>query len=153
MNIDRDTCANWLQQSETDFHHCGECDALHLDAVRDTPGVVDCRLFVEPWGLLLTCELELRPTALLPISADLGRLNMDYPTLKLFTDVLDDAMPQLVASATVLTSGGLHQPQFDAFVDQALRAIAQLAEECLQLDYLLTDQPISPERGAPRQLH
>lgn len=153
MSIHRDEFANWLKASGTDYHFCSECEALHLDVLKSQDGVVDCRLFVEPWGLLLTTELELRPTALLPITADLGRLNMDYPTLKLFTDVIDEAMPQLVASATVMTAGGYNEAQFGVFIEQALRATSQLAEECLQLDYLLLERPQNPDRGNSPHLH
>lgn len=39
-------------------------------------------------GIMFTTELEIRPTALLPLVADLGRLNMNYPALKVFVDVV-----------------------------------------------------------------
>ncbi len=94
------------------------------------------RLFLEPWGLLLTSELEIRPMALLPLAADLGRLNMDYPTLKLFQDVVDDATPQLVAAGTLTAGAGLTLEQVANFVSTTITATRQLADECLRLDYL-----------------
>jgi hypothetical protein len=74
--------------------------------------------------------------ALLAISADLGRLNMDYPTLKLFLDVVDDGMPQLVAAGVLPGGGALTQDQFGRFVGLTLDSVARLLDECRQLDYL-----------------
>ena len=133
---DKHLLENWLEQAHVEYHECGRCEGLHLDTLQGLEGIIDCRLFLEPWGLLLTTELEVRPMALLPLAADLGRLNMDYPTLKLFQDVVDDATPQLVAAGTVLGSAGLTLEQFAGFVASTITATRQLAEECLQLDYL-----------------
>lgn len=126
----------WLQESRVKFHECGQCEGLHIAALQDVEGMIDSRLFLEPWGLLLTSELEIRPMALLPLAADLGRMNMDYPTLKLFQDVVDDATPQLVAAGTLPAAAGLTLEQVANFLSMTIAATRQLAEECLQLDYL-----------------
>ena len=67
----------WLDATDIDYHLCGECDGLHISALQSLDGIVDSRLFRERYGLLLTTELEIRPVALLALSADIGRLNMD----------------------------------------------------------------------------
>ena len=96
-----DLLKSWLDEMGSEFYVCRECDGLHLPALQDAAGVIDSRLFLEDYGLLLTTELEVRPAALLHVSADLGRLNMDYPTLKVFLDVVDEAVPQLVVGANL----------------------------------------------------
>ena len=68
----------------------------------------------------------------------------------LFMDVVDDAMPQLVSGATLLTGAGITEAQFRLFVRTAVDAVSQLGAELEHLDYLL------PEEGAettPRQTH
>ncbi len=149
---DRALLEDWLDRAHVDYHECGRCEGLHLEALRDLEGVIDSRLFIEPWGLLLTTELEVRPMALLPLVADLGRLNMDYPTLKLFQDVVDDATPQLVAAGTALGAAGLNLEQFAHFVATTITATRQLAEECLQLNYLFAEADPSMHTGS-RALH
>lgn len=126
----------WLEESRVKFHDCGQCEGLHIAALQDVEGMIDSRLFLEPWGLLLTSELEIRPMALLPLAADLGRMNMDYPTLKLFQDVVDDATPQLVVAGTLPAGAGLTLAQVANFVSATIAATRQVAQECLQLDYL-----------------
>ena len=128
----------WLRDARVDFSECGECEGLHLAALQSIEGVIDSRLFLERYGLLLTTELEIRPMALLPLAADLGRINMDFPTLKIFLDVVDDATPQLVM-AGVLPLNQLELTQFAQFVSATMEATRTLAAECLQLDYLFEE--------------
>jgi hypothetical protein len=149
---DRNLLKRWLEEARVQFSECGECDGLHLAALQGIEGVIDSRLFLERYGLLMTTELEIRPMALLAMSADLGRINMDYPTLKVFLDVVDDATPQLVMAGIQPTQPGLTLTQFAHFVSTTMDATRQLCAECLQLDYLFEE---GADRGpAPnRALH
>ena len=152
QDISRATVEHWLADSRVEYYTCDRCEGLHLRTLQETEGVIDSRLFLEPWGLLLTTELEIRPTALLPLAADLGRLNMDYPTLKLFQDVVDDATPQLVAAGIQLGGAGLCLEQFAGFVASTVTATRQLAAECLQLNYLFAEADTDIAPGS-RALH
>lgn len=136
VKVDIALLQRWLEDARVKYYLCGQCDGLHIAALQEVEGMIDSRLFLEPWGLLLTSELEIRPMALLPLAADLGRLNMDYPTLKLFQDVVDDATPQLVAAGMLTGGGGLTLEQVANFLSLTIGATRQLAEECLRLDYL-----------------
>jgi hypothetical protein len=149
---DRGILERWLRDSLVEFEDCGRCDGLHLPPLRSVEGVIDSRLFLERYGLLLTTELEIRPMAVLPLSADLGRLNMDYPTVKVFLDVADDAIPQLVIAGVLPTGAGITPEQCAAFIALTLEETRQLAADCLQLNYLFAE----PEGGRPeptRSLH
>ena len=147
--LDRKQLEKWLTHAGFSFSLCDQCSGLHLASLQEIDGVVDSRLFLEPWGLLLSTELEIRPSALLVLSADLGRLHMDYPTLKLFLDVVDDGMPQLVVGATALTGAGLEEAQFRLFVSTAVDATRQLAAEAHHLDYILPAEGAEPSAKQP----
>lgn len=142
---DRSLLERWLTATAVESYVCEHCENLHLSEIRAQEGVLDSRLIQEPFGLLFSTELEIRPMALLAVSADLGRLNMEYPTLKLFLDIVDDATPQLVAASIFPGNEGLSQGQFNHFIAIAMQATLQLAEECLRLDYLFS------EDGSTRQ--
>lgn len=148
--VDATQLEQWLEDGGFEHYICDQCNGLHLPSLQELEGVIDSRLFVEPWGILLSTEFVIRPTAMLVIAADSGRLNMDYPTLKLFMDVVDDAMPQLVSGATLLTGAGVTQPQFRLYVSSAIEAVTQLAAELAHLDYLLPEEGAEPP---PRQTH
>ena len=133
---DKALLQDWLDQSGTQYYQCGHCEGLHIHSLKETLGVNDSRLFLEDYGLLLSTELEVRHTALLQLSADLGRLNMQFPTLKIFLDIVDEAMPQLVAAGLYPVAAGLTQEQFDHYIAITAEATARLAEECGELNYL-----------------
>ena len=145
---DRQLLMQWLNDARVEFSECGECEGLHLGAIRAIEGVIDSRLFNERYGLLLSTELEIRPMALLPLSADLGRLNMEYPTLKIFLDVVDDATPQLVMAGVFPGQAGLNLAQFAQFVSATMDNTRQLSAQCLQMDYLFAEG--EGERGQQR---
>ena len=150
MNIT--TIESWLDEARVEYYTCDRCEGLHLESLQDLEGIIDSRLFLEPWGLLLTTELEIRPMALLPLAADLGRLNMDYPTLKLFQDVVDDATPQLVVAGTQLSGAGLTLEQFATFVATTVAATRQVGTECRQLNYLFAEAKPGEHPG-PSAIH
>ncbi len=149
---DRALLQKWLEEARVAFSLCDQCEGLHISALQELEGVIDSRLLLENYGLLLTTELEVRPMALLPIAADLGRLNMDFPTLKVFLDVVDDATPQLVVAGFMPSGAGLTLKQLALFAATTISATRQLAAECRQLDYLF----MPPEGGTqpgPAALH
>ncbi len=135
-DADRDTLKAWLEADSTEFYLCNQCEGLHIPALQELEGVVDSRIFRERYGVLFTTELEVRPMALLALAADLGRINMDYPTLKIFLDVVDDATPQLVVAGVLPAGGGISAEQFREFVRITTEGTSRLAAECEQLDYL-----------------
>ncbi|MFT7287851.1 MAG: hypothetical protein ACI87W_001966 [Halieaceae bacterium] len=142
----------WLEEARVQFSDCGECEGLHLAALQGVEGVIDSRVFLERYGLLLTTELEIRPMALLPLAADLGRINMDYPILKVFLDIVDDATPQLVMAGVLPTQAGLTLAQCAQFLSSTMDATRQLAAESLQLDYLFAEGE-KRQRPAKASLH
>jgi len=141
---DRESLESWLRDIHVDNYLCGECEGLHISALQSLEGVVNSRIFVQQSTILFSTELEVRPMAVLPLASDLGRINMDYPNLKVFLDVVDDETPQLVVSAHLLSGAGVAQRQFDEFVVNTIDAARLLADECLNLDYLFA------ETGRPR---
>lgn len=149
---DRAGLEQWLRDCHVAFEHCGECEALHIVALQNLDGVVDSRLFLEHYGLLFTTELEIRPMAVLALTADLGRLSLDYPTLKLFLDIVDDATPQLVIAGVLPAGAGLTGAQCANFLSLTMEGTRQLAAECLELDYLFPESN-KARSGPSRALH
>ncbi len=148
----RDLLERWLDDIHVENYHCGHCEGLHISAIHALEGVINSRVYLEGSTLFFSTAFEVRPTAMLPLAAEHGRLNMEYPTLKIFLDVVDDATPQLVASACLLTSSRITADQFAEFVVNALDGTRMLAEECLQLDYLFLDAD-QPQSEGSRSLH
>ena len=129
---ERDELARWLKQAGIPSHLCDHCAGLHLEGVLEEQGVLETRLFRESEGLLLTVELELRPAAAFHVLAEAPRLNMAWPTLKIFPDIGDEAPPRLVFCNLLLTGAGISFDQFRNFLDRTLEAAAGLLDELLR---------------------
>lgn len=126
----------WLQSARIEHYVCDQCHGIHIVSLQSVDGVQESRVFVEEEGLLFSTELELRPSALLPMVADVGRLNMQYPSLKVFVDVTDDSLPRLVVGHTVFTKAGLSLEQFMLFVNSTIATTHEVVAECERLGYL-----------------
>lgn len=139
----------WLRQAGIHHYICDQCHGLHLSELQEREGVLDSRMFVEEDGILLTTEVEIRPASLLRMLSEISRLNMAWPTLKIFIDLNDDALPRLVACDLLLGRAGVSFEQFLHFTQANVDATAQLLEECQQLDCLFGPEDESlPERDA-----
>jgi len=141
----------WLSDMGLEHYTCEHCSALHIAVEQDAQGALENRLFIEEWGVLLSTEFQVRPTVMLSLLGELGQINANYPTLKLFLDIVDDAVPQLVVGATVLTGAGISAEQFALFMSTSLDAIAALAADLQQLDCLYLADGLSS--NGDRQLH
>lgn len=146
---DADQVQHWLKQAGIDHYICDECHGLHLSVMQERDAVLDCRIFVEEEWLLLSTELELRPSSLFAVHADSPRLNMLYPALKIFPDVSDEVMPRLVVCDVLHGRQGLSYDQFVHFLQVSLDATVELTTECEQLDYLFRPDEESPGHDGP----
>jgi hypothetical protein len=149
---DSDLLQNWLSDTHVEHYLCGDCEGLHINALQSIEGVIFSRIFLQPYGLVFATELDVRPMAVMAIAADQGRLSMDYPTLKIFLDVVDNAPPQLVVTANMLVGSGITPEQFSEFVVTTMEGSRQLADECLRMDYLFAEPGSVPE-GESRSIH
>ncbi|MGL5030461.1 MAG: YbjN domain-containing protein [Aeromonas sp.] len=137
MNIpSSEMVMRWLQQARIEHYVCDQCHGIHIVSLQSVEGIQESRIFVEEEGLLFSSELEVRPSAMLPVLADLGRLNMQYPTLKVFLDIVDDNLPRLVVGHTIFTNAGLSVEQFLVFVQSTIAATHELVAECERLGFL-----------------
>ncbi|MGY3869769.1 YbjN domain-containing protein [Aeromonas crassostreae] len=135
----------WLQQARIEHYVCDQCHGIHIVSLQSVEGIQESRVFVEEEGLLFSSELEVRPSALLPLVAELGRLNMQYPSLKLFLDIIDDNLPRLVVGHTVFTKAGLTVEQFILFVQSTIAATHDVVAECERLGFLnLPEMVVEP---------
>ena len=139
---------HWLGQARVPHYMCDQCHGIHVVDIQSLEGVIESRIFVENEGIMFTSELEVRPAALLPLIAELGRLNMAYPTLKIFVDVSDDALPRLMICDAIQTQAGLSFEQFELFINTAIACIKLLYAECEQGGYLILPEPNSAGQGA-----
>jgi hypothetical protein len=139
LKPDRAQLQQWLKDARVEYSECGECEGLHLAALQGIEGVIDSRLFLERYGLLLTTEIEIRPMALhapgrgprthqhgLPDPEDIPRRRR-----RRHAAAGDGRRPA--------DPGRTDAAQCAHFVSSVMDATRQLSAECLQLDYLFAE--------------
>lgn len=139
----------WLTEAGIEYYICDHCHGLHLSDMQGRDGVLDARLFVEEEGLLLTTELELKPSALFAIHADISRLNMQFIGLKVFIDINDETLPRLVICDLLIGAAGINAAQFMAFLEATLSGTGELHEECGRLGYLYEGDALDDATSEP----
>ncbi|RMF15649.1 MAG: YbjN domain-containing protein, partial [Gammaproteobacteria bacterium] len=137
--IDGDLLHRWLERAGAKVYLCGQCQGVHLSELQSLPGVVESRVFLEEDSILFTTELEIKPTALIPLVSDVVRINAMYPHIKVFPDVTDDQYPRLIACDTLLTGAGLTFEQFAQFISVCQELAGKLAQDLSEIGYLVQE--------------
>ncbi|MGI9283120.1 MAG: YbjN domain-containing protein [Endozoicomonas sp.] len=130
----------WLNQAGHESWMCDHCEGLHVASLQSLDGILDSRLFIEPFGILFSTELDLKAASAFSVQADLTRLNLGLPMLKLFLEMLDSGHLLLVASDVMMTTKGICYSQFCEFLEMTLDAKSWLYRECQSLQYILSEQ-------------
>jgi hypothetical protein len=138
----------WLKRAGHESWSCEYCDGLHVSSLQSLDGVLDSRLFIEPFGILFTTELDLKASEVFSVNADMTRFNLGLPMLKLFLEVLDSGNLLLMASDAMITTKGINYDQFSEFLGMTIEAKSWLYSECQSLQYLFSPD-YEQEAGKP----
>lgn len=82
------------------------------------------------------------PSLLGPLVAELGRLNMTYPTLKILSIWWMMPCLRLMVCDAIRPRSNLSFEQFQLFITSAIACIKLLYAECEQAGYLCTPEPV-----------
>lgn len=67
-----DTLRRWLDEIGISFFECDSCQALHLPHMQNFDGIFDAKIDLVDNVVLFSALAEVKPSALLALSADLG---------------------------------------------------------------------------------
>ena len=79
--------------------------------------------------VLFSALAEVKPSALLPLSADLSAINASSLTVKAFLDIQDDNLPKLVVCQALTVGVGVTIDQFAWFFRQSEEQISMVILE------------------------
>ena len=123
-----DTLRQWLDDLGMSFFECDNCQALHLPHMQNFDGVFDAKIDLIDNTILFSAMAEVRPSAALPLAADLSAINASSLTVKAFLDMQDDNLPKLVVCQSLSVMQGVTYEQFAWFV--------RLSEEQISWSFL-----------------
>ncbi len=124
-----DTLRQWLDDLGMSFFECDNCQALHLPHMQNFDGVFDAKIDLIDNTILFSAMAEVRPSAVLPLAADLSAINASSLTVKAFLDMQDDNLPKLVVCQSLSVMQGVTYEQFAWFVRQSEEQISMVILE------------------------
>lgn len=136
----------WLDQLGISFFECDSCQALHLPHMQNFDGVFDAKLDIVDNVILFSSLAEVKPTALIPLVADLSQINASSLTVKAFVDIQDDNLPKLIVCQALSIAVGVTQAQFANFLQQAEEQMSMIILEAHANDMLFMGDE---EEGEP----
>lgn len=137
-SINRDTLEDWLAEHGIRYYLCQDCDGLHLSDTEENLGVLESRLLLESGLVIVSTELSVRPSAVLPLHGSMQLINFDNPLVKVGLSLYDDDVPRLVISGALPTKG-LQADYFIHYLEQVLSASQLVLDHATQMDVLLLD--------------
>jgi hypothetical protein len=110
-------------------------------------GVYDAKIDLLDNIVLFSALAEVKPSALLPLAADISSINASSLTVKAFLDIQDDNLPKLVVCQSLNASVGITREQFAAFIKQSEEQISMvILEACAnQLLFVSEEEDSEPE--------
>ncbi|TDT60222.1 putative sensory transduction regulator [Enterobacter sp. AG5470] len=150
-----DTLRHWLDELGITFFECDNCQALHLPHMQNFDGVFDAKVDLVNDILLFTAMAEVKPSALLALSADLSAINASSLTVKAFLDIQDDNLPKLVVCQSLSVGPGVTFEQFAWFVRQSEEQISMVIMEANahQLLFSLGEEDVTVVEESHNFLH
>ncbi|KAB8306991.1 MULTISPECIES: YbjN domain-containing protein [Rahnella] len=136
----------WLDQLGISFFECDSCQALHLPHMQNFDGIFDAKLDIVDNVILFSALAEVKPTALIPLVADLSSINASSLTIKAFVDIQDDNLPKLIVCQSLTIAVGVTEEQFAFFLQQAEEQMSMIILEAHANDLLFLGDD---EEGTP----
>ena len=136
----------WLDQLGISFFECDSCQALHLPHMQNFDGIFDAKLDIVDNVILFSALAEVKPTALIPLVADLSSINASSLTIKAFVDIQDDNLPKLIVCQSLTIAVGVTEEQFAFFLQQAEEQMSMIILEAHANDLLFLGDE---EEGTP----
>ena len=124
-----DTLRHWLDELGISFFECDSCQALHLPHMQNFDGIFDAKIDLLDNVVLFSALAEVKPSALLPLSADLSAINASSLTVKAFLDIQDDSLPKLVVCQALPVGAGVTLEQFAWFFRQSEEQVSMVILE------------------------
>ncbi|KFC01045.1 putative sensory transduction regulator [Trabulsiella guamensis ATCC 49490] len=150
-----DTLRQWLDELGINFFECDTCQALHLPHMQNFDGIFDAKIDLLDNVILFSALAEVKPSALLTLSADLSSINASSLTIKAFLDIQDDNLPKLVVCQSLSAGAGVSLEQFAWFVRQSEEQISMVILEASahQLLYKPEEEELPKEEIQYHFLH
>lgn len=135
----------WLDQLQLSCFECDSCQALHLPHMQNVDGVFDAKIDILDDMLVFSALAEVRPTAIVPLIANLSQINASSLLVKTFMDIQDSSMPKLVVCYSLPLNAGLTFEQFSLSLQLMEEQVGAVIFELFSNNMLFDPNDAEPE--------
>ncbi|PHM61339.1 YbjN domain-containing protein [Xenorhabdus ishibashii] len=135
----------WLEQLKISYFENDSGSILHLPHMQNIDGLFDAKIDLLGDVVLLSALAEVRPTAIIPLVANLSQINACSLTVKAFIDVQDESLPKLIVCQAFPIAAGMTFKQFSNFMQQGEEQIANVIFEIHSNNLLYVNNDVESE--------
>ncbi|MDR0219146.1 MAG: YbjN domain-containing protein [Enterobacteriaceae bacterium] len=140
-----ETLCNWLDKLKISYFEGESNPVLYLPHMQNIDGLLDAKIDLLGDVICFSALAEVRPTAIVPLVANLSQINASSLTVKAFLDVQDDNLPKLVVCQAFSVAAGITFQQFSHFLKQSEEQIANVIFEVHSNNFLYINDDMESE--------
>ena len=145
VTTDLDQLKSWLDELQIAYYECDSCQALHLPHLQYINGIFDAKIDILEDVLVFTAIAELKPSAIVPLMANLSQINASSLFIKTFLEISDDNLPKLVLCQSLSVGVGISFNQFELFLQKAEEQSAEVISEIFNNGFLYGERQETEE--------
>ncbi|MDX7987565.1 YbjN domain-containing protein [Xenorhabdus sp. 12] len=135
----------WLERLKISHFENDSGSVLHLPHMQNIDGLFDAKIDLLGDVVLFSALAEVRPTAIIPLVANLSQINASSLTVKAFLDVQDENLPKLILCQAFPIAAGMTFRQFSNFMKQGEEQIANVIFEIHSNNLLYVNHDMESE--------
>ncbi|WP_426577751.1 YbjN domain-containing protein [Xenorhabdus stockiae] len=139
------TLRNWLDKLKISYFANEASQVLHLPHMQNIEGLFDAKIDLLGDVVFFSALAEVRPTAIIPLVANLSQINASSLTVKAFLDIQDENLPKLIVCQSFPIAAGMTFQQFSHFLKLGEEQIANVIFEVHSNNFLYVTSDMENE--------
>ncbi|MCC8367224.1 YbjN domain-containing protein [Xenorhabdus sp. PB61.4] len=139
------TLRNWLDKLKISYFENEAGQVLHLPHMQNIEGLFDAKIDLLGDVVFFSALAEVRPTAIIPLVANLSQINANSLTVKAFLDIQDENLPKLIVCQSFPIAAGMTFQQFSHFLKLGEEQIANVIFEVHSNNFLYVTSDMENE--------
>ncbi|PHM37869.1 YbjN domain-containing protein [Xenorhabdus innexi] len=139
------TLRNWLDKLKISYFENEASQVLHLPHMQNIEGLFDAKIDLLEGVVFFSALAEVRPTAIIPLVANLSQINASSLTVKAFLDIQDENLPKLIVCQSFPVAAGMTFQQFSHFLKQGEEQISNVIFEVHSHNFLYVTSDMESE--------
>ena len=146
VTTDLDQLKSWLDELQIAYYECDSCQALHLPHLQYISGIFDAKIDILEDVLVFTAIAELKPSAIVPLMANLSQINASSLFIKTFLEISDENLPKLVFCQSFPVAAGISLNSTCSYKKQKSNLLKSLAKFLITVSCMVKNKKMKMKK-------